>query len=153
MHEELTVLAEAGAAAVVAAMATELWQTTRDAVLGLFPRADRSRRTAVEAQLDGNEALVREAADPDEVRRALAGFWALELAALLRRDPACREPLARLAGEVGGVLPAARRACLLNQTNTAHGSGTVFAVQRGDLHAYPPGPGRPPSTEPSDGAG
>lgn len=38
MTDEPTLLAEAGAAAVVAAMATHLLQGTRDAVLGLFRR-------------------------------------------------------------------------------------------------------------------
>ncbi|WDG29364.1 hypothetical protein N7925_13895 [Streptomyces sp. CA-278952] len=38
MTDEVTLLAEAGAAVVVAAMATDPWQGTRDAVLGLFRR-------------------------------------------------------------------------------------------------------------------
>jgi hypothetical protein len=120
-------------------MATDLWQGTRDAVLGLFGRADRRRRAAVEAQLDANAALVRTAAVPDDVRRALLGFWARELAELLRRDPAGREDLARLTHRVGGALPADRRAFVLEQTNTARDFGTIFAVQHGDLHT--PGTG------------
>ncbi|MFF8815414.1 hypothetical protein [Streptomyces pactum] len=143
MNDELTLLAEAGAAVVVTAMATDLWQSTRDAVLGLFRRADRSRRAAIEAQLDGNAALVAEAETPEEVRRALFGFWALELAALLRRDPSCREGLARLAAAADGAFPDARWAFAGRQTNTARDFGTVFAVQGGDLHTHPAGPGGP----------
>lgn len=159
MNDELITLAEAGAAVVVTAMATDLWLGTRSAVLGLFRRSDRTRRAAVEAQLDGNAVLVREAAVPDDVRRALFGFWTLELAALLRRDPDCREPLARLADEVGRALPDDRRQLVLEQTNTARDSGTVFAVQHGDQYAYGAGPAagsppvgrRPPTPErPSD---
>ncbi|MFF2810456.1 hypothetical protein ACFVT2_25460 [Streptomyces sp. NPDC058000] len=144
MNDELTTLAEAGAAAVVTAMATDLWQGTRDAVLRLFHRADRNRRPAIEAQLDGNAALVREAALPDDVRQALFGYWVLELAALLRRDPSCREPLAHLAAEVGAALPDARPASVRAQTNTAHDSGNVFAVQGGNLHVHKPAPSAPP---------
>lgn len=149
MNEELTALAEAGAVVVVTAMATDLWQSTRDAVLGLFGRTDPSRQAAIEAQLDGNATLVGEAERPDEVRRALFGFWALELSALLRRDPSCREALARLAADADGAFPDDRRAFITEQTNTARDFGTVFAVQGGDLHAYQTGPaGSPDSTVP-----
>lgn len=144
MNEELTALAEAGAAALVTTMATDMWQGTRNAVVGLFHRSERDRRVAVEAQLDGNAALVRESEIPDDVRRALFGVWTLELAALLRRDPSCRESLARLAADVNGRLPDDRRAFVLEQTNTARDHGTVFAVQHGDQHAYGPGPAAPP---------
>src|SRR5256885_17205727 len=98
MDEELTTLAEAGAAAVVIAMGTDLWERTRTAVIGLFHRA--GQREAVEARLDGNAALMRDAAVPDGLRRMLFAFWGLELADLLRRDPTCREPLARVACDV-----------------------------------------------------
>lgn len=137
MNEELTVLAEAGAAAVVTAMATDLWQGARDTVLGLFRRDERGHRAAIEAQLDGNAALVREAEAPDDVRRTLFGLWTLELEALLRRDPSCLDPLARLAAGIDAALPDGRGDFLrehLEQTNTAHDFGTVVAVQRGDLH-------------------
>ncbi|UUU23040.1 hypothetical protein [Streptomyces sp. DSM 40750] len=140
MNEELTLLAEAGAAAVVTAMATDLWQGTRDTVLGLFRRAEPGpgRGAGIEAQLDGNAALVEQTATPDDVRRALAAVWALELTALLRRDPSCRAPLARLTAEIDGALPNDLRRLVLEQTNTAHDSGTVYAVQRGDLHTHRP---------------
>ncbi|MFE9415888.1 hypothetical protein ACFYMX_09600 [Streptomyces griseofuscus] len=135
MNDELTVLAEAGAAAVVTAMATDLWQETRGAVVALF-RPDRRRRAALESQLDGNAALVRQAPDPDAARRALFSYWTLELTALLRRDPAVRAALERLAAAVEDAPGGGTRGRVLRQTNTAHGSGTVFAVQQGDQHAY-----------------
>ncbi|WP_369205805.1 hypothetical protein [Streptomyces sp. PU-14G] len=136
MTQELTALAEAGAAAVVAAMATDLWQNTRGAVLRLFHRDETpDRRAAIAAQLDSNAALVDEAAAPDDVRRALLGVWTLELTALLQRDSSCRQDLARLAAEVGAALPQERRTVLFEQTNDARDSGTVIAVQHGDLHA------------------
>lgn len=141
MDEELTALAAAGAAALVAAMATDLWQGTRDATLGLFRRASRRQRATVEAQLDNNAALVRQSGAPDEVRRALLGYWSAELDSLVRRDPESRARLARLAGQAptapAGDEPAASpRGGGLRQRNTAARGGTVFAVQGGDQPVY-----------------
>ncbi|MFJ2826832.1 hypothetical protein ACIPC1_04375 [Streptomyces sp. NPDC087263] len=136
MNEELTVLAEASAAALVTAMATDVWQETRSAFVGLFHRSDRDRRAAVAAQLDGNAALVGESAAPDDVRRTLFDYWTMELAALLDRDPSCRDSLARLAAAADGALVDGLRAYVLVQTNTARDSATVFAVQRGTQHAH-----------------
>ncbi|MGW3267382.1 hypothetical protein [Streptomyces sp. NPDC001056] len=135
MNDELTVLAEVGAAAVVTAMATDLWQETRGAVVALF-RPDRRRRAALETQLDGNATLVREAADPEAVRQALSAYWTLELTSLLRRDPAVRTALERLAAAVGPVPRGEARGRELRQTNTARDSGIVFAVQQGNQNAY-----------------
>ncbi|RBM13178.1 hypothetical protein [Streptomyces sp. PT12] len=154
MDEELAALAGAGAVALVAAMATDLWQGTRNAFAALLNRtAGRRGRAAVEAQLDNNAALVRDAEAPAEVRRALLAFWTLELEGLLRQDPARREPLDRLVREVreareaaaargplgrdgggasGGAGHPAPAPPRLEQTNTARDSGTVFAVQGGD---------------------
>lgn len=98
--DDLTALAEAGAAALVTAMATDLWQATRARALDLFRRSDRTRRAAVEAQLDGNEALVRAADTPDEVRRTLFAYWTLELAELLRHHPSTRPGLTHLTESV-----------------------------------------------------
>ncbi|MFC9932232.1 hypothetical protein [Streptomyces sp. NPDC127190] len=138
MSDELTVLAEAGAAAVVAAMATDLWQETRSAVVALFRPADRRRRAALEAQLDGNADLVRAAADPEGVRRTLLAYWALELAARLRDDPAARAALARLtAAAADGGPGGGTRGGALRQTNTARDSATVYAVQQGTQHTHP----------------
>ncbi|MGC5530075.1 hypothetical protein [Streptomyces sp. SR-10] len=134
MSDELTLLAEAGATAVVAAMATDLWQGARAGVLGLFRRNAPDSAAPVGARLDEGAALVRTSAAPDDVRRALAGIWARELHELLRRDPACRVPLARLTAEVDGAFASGRAAVVLEQNNTARDSGTVFAVQHGDIH-------------------
>ncbi|MCX4489314.1 hypothetical protein OG890_36075 [Streptomyces anulatus] len=150
MSDELTLLAEAGAAAVVAAMATDLWQGTRDGVIGLFRRDAPDSAAPVGARLDEGAALVRTSAAPDDVRRALAGTWARELHELLRRDPACRVPLARLTAEVDGVFASGRAAVALEQNNTARDSGTVFAVQHGDIHTTR-GAGRATRRDPDDG--
>jgi len=134
VSQELTALAEAGAAAVVAAMATDVWQRTRDGVLRLFGRAGPGLRAAAEARLDDDAALVGAATAPDEVRRALLAPWTQELAVLLSQDEAGRRALAELVAEVRAQLPGERRTPACEQTNTAHDSGTVIAVQHGDLH-------------------
>ena len=151
MDEELAALARAGAATLVAAMATDLWQGTRDAVAGLFRRGGRRRRAAVVAQLENNAALVGAAEAPDEVRRALLGFWSTELRELLRADPASRARLARLVERTGARpeprADAAGRAWLhqrLEQRNSVSGEGRLYAVQGGDQphHHAPPAPDR-----------
>ena len=148
MNDELTVLAEAGATALVAAMATDMWQETRNSVVGLFRRSGRDRRAALASRLDTGAALVRDAADQDEAWRTLFAYWTLELAVLLRDDPAVRDAMTRLAAAGGsGREPSFR------QTITARDSATVFAVQHGTQHAHGPGApgdgGRPDDTPPA----
>ena len=147
MNDELTVLAETGAAALVTAMATELWQGARDAVVGLFRRDAGGEPEAIEAQLDRNAALVAESAEPDDVRRTLFRLWTLELAACCAgTPPAWSGRPARRRG--GGRTPGSRRGFLrehYEQTNIANESGTVLAVQHGDLHNTPAGPGGSPN--------
>ncbi|MET8546384.1 hypothetical protein ABZW03_38040 [Kitasatospora sp. NPDC004799] len=139
MDQELVALAEAGAAVLVSSMATDLWQSAKEATLSVFRRLGRGRQLTVEARLDDNAAMVAEAVRPEEVRQALFAFWTLELSAVLRQDPAARAELARLvAGFDGGPRePAAE------QNNTARDSGTVYAVQHGDLRVYPRADDRP----------
>ncbi|UCM91260.1 hypothetical protein [Streptomyces marincola] len=147
MDEELAALAAAGAATLVAAMATDLWQSTREAVVGLFRRAGRGRRATVAAQLDNNAALVGSCGTPDEVRQALLDFWTVELRELLRSEPSCRSSLARLVEEAGTPGPGGGGAIRsttrprLEQRNSASDGGTVFAVQGGDQPHYSPPPG------------
>lgn len=129
MDVELTALAEAGAAVVVKAMATDAWQATRTGVVALFRHAGRRHRAAVRAQLDANATAVGEAADPDELRRELFGFWVLELANVLRADPASRPLLAQLVGGTGDVQQ-------FTQHNAASETGVVQAVQHGDQHNH-----------------
>lgn len=93
---------------------------------------------------------MRTSAAPDDVRRALAGIWSRELHELLRRAPACRVPLARLTAEVDGAFASGRAAVVLEQNNTARDSGTVFAVQHGDIHTTC-GAGDATRRDPDDG--
>jgi hypothetical protein len=138
MDQDVTALAEAGAAVVVSAMATDLWHSVKEGTLAVFHRLGRDRQLAVADQLDRNAELVREADHPEELRQALFSFWALELAACLRRDPAARTQIAQLVAGCEGE----RREAALEQTNTARDRGTVYAVQGGDQRVYrKPSPG------------
>jgi hypothetical protein len=140
MESELIILAETGAAALVKAMATDLWPSARRTVTALFHRNAPQREAAIEAQLDNNVAFVTDAESPDDARREVFGFWVLELAALLRRDPSCRGALAQLAEDLCNTLTDNYPPSNLAQTNTAHDHGTIFATQSGDQHNHAPGP-------------
>ncbi|WP_371477566.1 hypothetical protein [Kitasatospora sp. NBC_00315] len=128
MDQELVALAEAGAAVVVSAMATDLWRSVKERTLAVFRHLGHDRGLTVADQLERNAELVRDADRSEEARRALFAFWALELAALLRQDPTAGPGLARLVAEFDGE----SRRLVFSQNNTAHGRGTVYAVQHGD---------------------
>ncbi|MGH4021218.1 MAG: hypothetical protein ACRDT0_18715 [Pseudonocardiaceae bacterium] len=134
LAEALAALAEAGGTALVGAMATDAWQTTRSGVARLFGRDGSARQAAVEAQLDGNAALVAQAEDPDEVRQSLAAVWRLELAALLRHNPGAEDELRALVAQIREALPAAQQMWV--QTNNARDQATQYNVQHGNLHVH-----------------
>ncbi len=135
LGEVAAALAEAGGSALVGAMATDAWQATRSGVARLFGRDGSARRAAIEAQLDGNAALVAQAEDPDEVRASLVPVWRLQLEALLREYPDVVEELRVLVGQARESLPASQQAWV--QTNIAHDRATQNIVQHGTLHVHP----------------
>lgn len=130
-------LAGAGGTALVGAMATDAWQVTRSGVARLFGRGGADRQTAIEAQLDGNAALVAQARDPDEVRQSLVPVWRLQLEALLREHPDVVEELRALVAQVRKALPAPQQTWV--QTNIARDQATQHIVQHGTLHVHPGG--------------
>jgi tetratricopeptide (TPR) repeat protein len=132
-------LAEVGGTALVGAMATDAWQATRSEVAQLFGRGGLARQAAIEAQLDGNAALVAQARDPDEVRQSLVGVWRLQLEALLGEHPDAVEELSALVAKVREALPAAQQTWV--QTNIARDQATQNIVQHGTLHVHPGGDG------------
>jgi hypothetical protein len=135
LGEVAAALAGAGGSALVGAMATDAWQATRSGVARLFGRGGSARQAAVEAQLDGNAALVAQAPNPDEVRASLVPVWRLQLEALLREYPDVVEELRVLVGQVRESLPAAQQAWV--QTNIARDQATQNIVQHGTLHVHP----------------
>lgn len=135
LGEVAAALAEAGGSALVGAMATDAWQATRLGMARLFGRGGSAQQAAIEAQLDGNAALVAQARDPDEVRASLVPVWRLQLEALLREYPDVVEELGVLVGQVRESLPASQQAWV--QTNIARDQGTQNIVQHGTLNVHP----------------
>ncbi|MGH3937108.1 MAG: hypothetical protein ACRDTG_00505 [Pseudonocardiaceae bacterium] len=133
--EALTALAGAGGTALVGAMATDAWTSTRSGVARLFGRGGTAQQTAIEAQLDSNAALVAQADDPDEVRRSLLPMWRLQLEALLRQHPEAEQELRALVSQVRAALPEQRWV----QTNIARDHSTQYNVQHGTIHVHPGG--------------
>jgi hypothetical protein len=141
MLGELAELAGAGGTALVGAMATDAWQATRAGVARLFSRSEPARQTAIEAQLDGNAALVALAEDPDEVRQTLVAVWQLQLEELLRQHPEVEKELRDLVAQLVEALPATQQTWV--QTNIARNHATQNIVQHGTLYTHtsgdPPG--------------
>jgi len=144
-QQMLEALALTGATAVVAAMATDAWQATRTGTARMFHRRGRPLEV-IEAQLDGDAAVVEQDEDTDGARRDLAGPWKRRLVALLREHPDAEADLWALIGQVRKELPEAQQSWV--QTNIARHGGQVFAAQGGDVvvHQAPPSPARPPTS-------
>ncbi|GGZ80081.1 hypothetical protein [Streptomyces bluensis] len=156
LEETATALALTGATTVVAAMATDAWQTTRTSVANLFRRS--GRHLAIEAQLDEDAALVVQDDDADGARRDLVQAWRRRLAALLRQYPDAAEDLHALVDEVRAALPKTQES--LRQTVIARNYGTAFGAvgpnSSVNVHYYAvPGQMRPasPSSDPQEGGG
>jgi hypothetical protein len=140
MLGELVVeLAGAGGSALVGAMATDAWQTTRSGIARLFGRGGSARQSAIEAQLDENAALVARAREPDEVRARLVPGWRVQLEVLLREYPEVVEELRVLVAQVREALPAPQQSWV--QTNIAREQARQNIVQHGTLHVHLGGEG------------
>lgn len=144
----MTALALTGATTVVAAMATDAWETTRTGMAVLFRRGDQGQQPSIEAQLEDSATLVAQAQDPERARQALIMVWQLRMEALLSRHPDATDDLRTLVDEVREELPRGWQQWV--QTNTARENGRIFASQQGNVivHEYP-GAGRPKPRPPA----
>ncbi|GAB2829206.1 hypothetical protein GCM10027176_36760 [Actinoallomurus bryophytorum] len=124
MLQELVV---AGGSAVVGAMATESWTAVREGVVRLFRHRGEEELAAIEAQLDGNAALMAQSADVERARQSLAELWALEFERLLDERPEAADELGALVERLG-VQGGSRV-----QTNIARDNGRVFASLGGNV--------------------
>jgi hypothetical protein len=109
VDDNLAALASAGGAAVAAAMITDAWPAARNGIIRLFRLHGLHRPAVVRAQLDGGAALVELAGQPDMARKGLASLWELELALLLKEDPAAEAELRQFVAEIGAALADERR--------------------------------------------
>jgi hypothetical protein len=147
----VTALALAGATTIVAAMATDTWQATRTAVTRLFRRGGSEEQATVEAQLEGNAALLADTEDTEQARRALVQVWQLHLRALLRAHPDAADELRTLVAQARAGLPGERQAWV--QHVVAHagvaagamgdGSSVNVHYHAGPEDVRPPVPGDP----------
>lgn len=131
LEEAVAALTMTGATSIVAAMATEAWQSTRTGVTRLFRRGAPAQQAAVSARLDGDAELVGQAVDAEGFRQSLVPAWQLQLTALVAEYPDAAEELAALVQQVRDALPA-DRACQVQQ-NIARDRGQVFASLGGDV--------------------
>lgn len=148
LTEALTALGAAGGTAVVGAMATDAWKTTRDGVARLFSWGGQGRREAIEAQLEEDAGTLADTdeADREQVRQKLVEVWRQRIERLLEQHPDAATDLQDLITRVQTALPLGQQAWV--QHNTATAGGTVIAHQgTGAQHIHydpphdpPPGP-------------
>ncbi|GLW69599.1 hypothetical protein Kpho02_18980 [Kitasatospora phosalacinea] len=134
-------LAMSGATTIVAAMATDAWETVRDRVSTLLHRRGPEPRAAIEARLESSAELVSRGRDADRAREMVRGQWQLELEEFLAAHPEAVEELQEQLDSMRAALPEAQQQWV--QNNTANGHGVVTALQHGTQHVYymdSPGP-------------
>jgi hypothetical protein len=130
----LEALALTGGTTLVAAMATDAWQTARAWIVRLFRHGDSTQRSAIEAQLTNSNTLVMQAQDTDRVRKGLVALWQLQLEALLRQYPDAEEELRNLIAEVRDALPEVQQSWVQNVTARDHGH--AYGAQHGNINVF-----------------
>jgi hypothetical protein len=157
--KELEALAGTGAAALVAAMATDSWSSVKRLVAALFRRAGADRTRAVQARLDADARLIEGARDPEAARRSLLDLWTGELGTLLRDFPAAAAELTGLVDGFAKPAPADKGSRQISQVVIVGQGATANTIGEGNVIHYgipaPPAP-RPATTagpaDPPDGA-
>ncbi|MGW2180526.1 hypothetical protein ACWCXX_20980 [Streptomyces sp. NPDC001732] len=138
-------LAALGAAALVNAASTDVWQTVRTGFMRLFGRGGdgEERGLQLRNRLDDTAAEIESLppADRDEVRRQLEGLWASRLGVLLAANPEAAREFAALIRQVQAQLPDASRSS--GQTNIAQNGGVQYISQHGDIHVGDGGAAQP----------
>lgn len=127
----LAQLGATGAAALVQAAATEVWQLARSRFIRLFGRGDKEREAAAQRRLDALAAEVEQTppAQRDQVRQRLLPVWQARLADLIEEDPAAAEALRSLLDELLALLPRPQYQWVQNVTATASGAGASANAQ------------------------
>ncbi|GAA3117943.1 hypothetical protein GCM10017687_34430 [Streptomyces echinatus] len=149
LPEAMTTLAASGAGALVAAMATDVWQGARGGAVRLYRRWNGDRNATLEAQLDQHALLVRQADDPDRARQLLSGQWQLLFAQLLSEHPDAEADLRALVETIRRELPESGKQWV--QTNIARDQGTVYGVQGGNVIHHHQGLPAAPGSAGEDG--
>ncbi|WP_328345482.1 hypothetical protein [Micromonospora sp. NBC_00421] len=141
----LTDLGMTGAAVLVQAAATDMWQVARSGFTRLLGRGDPHRETATVRRLDALAAEVEQAppAQRDQVRQRLLPAWQMRLSDLIEEDPARTDALRDLRDELLTRLPTPQQQWIQNITATASGA-TAQGVMFGSIINHPAPPGTDP---------
>jgi hypothetical protein len=148
MPLDVVALAQAGATALVGAMATDTWTQLRTRVARLLGRDDAAEQQAALDQLDDTRAAVDSAKDKEQAREAEAELRAL-LKARLRSDPTLAAQFAVLVEEVRAQL-AGPAPTTVSQRARADRGATVIQSGRDSIIGAVPSVNRPtsPTTHP-----
>lgn len=139
MSFDVTALAQAGAATIVAAMATDGWTQVRVGVARLLGRGGDAQERAVRDELEDAHAAVEAARTDDDVRDAQVGLGAV-LRARLRSDADLAQRFAAFVDEVRAELGVDGPIPTITQRATADRGGTVVQSGRDSVIGRPPGP-------------
>jgi xanthine dehydrogenase iron-sulfur cluster and FAD-binding subunit A len=124
MNEELAELAASGAAALVSAMGTDVWQEAKRRMSDVLARVRGSRRDELSAALERQATVTRGTVDA-----GAEDYWTEALSQLLDRHPDLAPAVRALSS-----LPIPERPDTVIQVNSATGSGELYAVQYGTQH-------------------
>ncbi|MBW5485996.1 hypothetical protein [Streptomyces bambusae] len=133
MDPEIAALAGTAGTTLVALMATDVWQSTRDGVVELWRRVAPERARHVSEALDcGHEDLLAAEEEGDGTTRAeLEAEWAARLRRLLTSHPDLAADLRTLL-----ALPATPAPASVTQHATASGSARIYQAGR-DIYGEP----------------
>lgn len=124
MNEELAELAASGAAALVSAMGTDVWQEAKRRMSDVLARVRGSRRDELSAALERQATVTRGTVDAEA-----EDYWTEALSQLLDRHPDLAPAVRALSS-----LRIPERPDTVIQVNSATSSGELYAVQYGTQH-------------------
>ncbi|MGH3770263.1 MAG: hypothetical protein ACRDRW_02505 [Pseudonocardiaceae bacterium] len=108
LTEALAALAASGGTALVAAAATDAWQSARAGFARLLTHGER-RQELIESRLDQTAITVERAVERDVVRERLLPDWQVRLSDLLEERPELAAELRELISQVHAQLPTAQQ--------------------------------------------
>jgi hypothetical protein len=137
MDPQLAALTQTASATVVALMATDAWQHTRDGIVALWRRVHPAQADEVAGDLEASRAEILAARQEGDTfsEQALTGEWQGRLRRLLIADPGLGPELLRVLQESRALLPAGQEvpAPVVHMRAEASGSGRVYQAGR-DQH-------------------
>ncbi|MGH3309097.1 MAG: hypothetical protein ACRDP3_00650 [Streptomyces sp.] len=130
---EFTSLAQTAGTTLVALMATDAWERTREGITQLWRRIQPHRAEAVAAELEisREDIVAARTTDDQETLSELSSQWQGRFRRLLVARPEAAEELHRLLDELGPPATAAGPA--ITQQGTASGQARIYQAGR-DQH-------------------